>query len=282
MIFKQIRYPSGRLLPLGKHNLSKNEAKKSRAVGDPPPHICAIERFKEEYTVEGIQVRSGHAQTWKSQKAQTGEHIGFYWKENNSVLIYAGVINKLLSTKEGMMKKLCVILSLTLILCFTVGCQDKVAMAELEEFKAQAAVEEQNKALMKRLIEAWEQGNIEVWKEGVASEYVWYQPSMSTNPLSREETIESGKMIRIAFPDATISIEEMIAAGDKVITRYIMRGTHEGKMQGMPATGNKVEASAIMISRIENGKLVEDREESDALGLLTQLTLKNKPKEGEK
>ena len=177
------------------------------------------------------------------------------------------------------MKKLIMILPLALILCFMVGCQDKEAMAELEAFKAQAAVEEQNKALVKRLIEAWEQGNIGAWKEGVAPEYGWYQPSRSTNPLSREEAIESGKMIRNAFPDATISIEEMIAAGDKIITRYIMRATHEGELQGMPATGNKVEVSAIKISRIENGKLVEDRDEADGLGLLTQLTTGNKPKE---
>jgi predicted ester cyclase len=105
---------------------------------------------------------------------------------------------------------------------------------------------------------------------------------MCTNPLSREETIESGKMIRNAFPDATISIEEMIAVGDKVIIRYIMRATHEGELQGIPATGNKVEVSGITISRFENGKLVEDREEADGLGLLTQLHMENKPKEGEK
>ncbi len=171
------------------------------------------------------------------------------------------------------MKGLCVILPLALILCFMVGCQDKAAMAE---------VKEQNKAIVKSLFEAWEKGNFEAWKEAVAPEYVWYIPSRSTEPLSREETIEAGKMMLIAFPDVTFSIEEMIAVGDKVITRYIVRGAHQGEYQGIPATGNKFESSGIMISHIENGKVVEDREESDHLGMMMQLGMELKPKEKEK
>ena len=59
------------------------------------------------------------------------------------------------------MKKLISILPLVLILCFMVGCQDKAAMAELEEFKAQAALEEQNKELVKGLTEELNKGNAE-------------------------------------------------------------------------------------------------------------------------
>ncbi len=54
--------------------------------------------------------------------------------------------------KGGTMKKLLMILPLALILCFMVGCQDKEAMAELEEFRAQAKVEEQNKEISKSLL----------------------------------------------------------------------------------------------------------------------------------
>ena len=56
------------------------------------------------------------------------------------------------------MKKEFMILPLALILCFMVGCQDKEAIAELEEFRAQAALEEQNKALVMRVEEAWKKG----------------------------------------------------------------------------------------------------------------------------
>jgi len=177
------------------------------------------------------------------------------------------------------MKKLCIIVSLALIFCFMVGCQDKAAMAELEEFQAQAALEEQNKGLVKRMYEAFEKGDFEAYKAVVAPEYVWYVPSMSTEPNSREETIEFGKMMRIAFPDFSYSIEELIAVEDRVISLFIFRGTHEGELQGIPATGNKIEFSGVMISRIENGKIVEDKEEFDQLGMMMQLGMELKPKE---
>ena len=180
------------------------------------------------------------------------------------------------------MKKLLMIIPLVILLCFTFGCQEKEAMAELEEFKSQAEVEEQNKGLVKRMYEAWEKGDFEAYKEVVAPEYVWYVPSINAEPKSREETIEFGKMVRIGFPDFSYSIEELYAVEDRVISLFIFRGTHEGEFQGIPATGNKIESSGVMISRIENGKIVEDKEEIDQLGMMMQLGMELKPKEGEK
>jgi steroid delta-isomerase-like uncharacterized protein len=155
-------------------------------------------------------------------------------------------------------------------------------MAELEAMKAQAAIEEQNKEIVKRMYEAWEKGDLEAYKEVVSPEYVWYLPSISPEPKSREETIEFGKMLPIGFPDFSYSIEELIAVEDRVISLFIFRGTHEGEFQGIPATGNKIEFSGVMISRIENGKIVEDKEEADMLGMMMQLGMELKPKEGEK
>ncbi len=174
------------------------------------------------------------------------------------------------------------ILPLALVLCFMVDCEDRASLVELEKFQAQADVEEQNKALVKNNFEAWNKGDFEAFKETVAPEQVWYNPSRSTTPMSLEETIEFGKMQLNAFPDLTFSLEEMIAEGDKVIYMFIMRGTHEGEYQGIPATGNKIESSGIVISRIENGKIVEVREDGDMLGLFQQLGMELKPKEGEK
>ena len=178
--------------------------------------------------------------------------------------------------------QLFLVISLCFLLCFSISCQNQEAMAELEEFKAQAEVEEQNKALVNRMYEAFSTGDFEAYKEVVAPEYVWYFPSRSTKPVSREETIEFVKMLRNAFPDITYSIEELIAVEDRVISRFIVRGTHEGEYQGIPATGNKIEVSGIVMTRIENGKIVEDKEELDALGLMMQLDMELKPKEEEK
>ena len=180
------------------------------------------------------------------------------------------------------MKKLLMILPLVILLCFTFSCQNQEAMAELEAMKAQAEAEEQNKTLAKRELEAWNKGDFEAFKELLAPDYAWYFPSNNPKPMSREEIIEFGKMLHNAFPDITFSIEELIAVEDRVISRFIVRGTHTGEFQGIPATGNKIEVSAIVIARIENGKIVENKEEYDLLGMMQQLGMELKPKEGEK
>ncbi len=179
------------------------------------------------------------------------------------------------------MKKLSMILPLALILCFMLGCQDKEAMAELEKFRAQAEVEEQNKALIIRLNDELNKGNIEIINELYASDYVYYIPSRSTSPMSQEETLEMTKNVYRIFPDIHVSLEELIAVGDRVILRYISRGTHKEEWEGILPTGNKIEVSGIIISRIENGKFVEDWQEMDTFGLMMQLGMELKPK-GEK
>jgi len=163
-----------------------------------------------------------------------------------------------------------------------VGCQDKEAMAELEEMKAQAEVEAQNEALIKRFIEELNKGNTEIINELYAPDYVYYIPSRRTKPMSREETLEMMKNLYRAFPDLNWSIEELITVGDRVIYRFIARGTHKEEFGGIPATGNKIESSGILITRIENGKVIEEREEFDMLGLMQQLGMELKPKEGKK
>ena len=177
------------------------------------------------------------------------------------------------------MKNLCMILPLALILCFMVGCQDKEAMAELEEFKAQAAVEEQNEALYRGIIEEINKGNSEYFNEFYSPDSLYYFPSNNPKPLSREESQEFVKGFFKAFPDLNFSIEELYAVEDRVIVRLILRGTHEGDYRGIPATGKKFEISSTFIIRIENGKVVEEREDFDQLGFWQQLGFELKPKE---
>jgi len=178
------------------------------------------------------------------------------------------------------MKKLYIILPLALILCFMTGCQDEEAMAEPEEFRAQAALEEQNKELVRKMMEAtWSKGDFETLKELLVPDYTFYYPSNSPNPVSREELIEFVEMYRKAIPDISMSIEELISTDDKIIIRFVERGTHMGEFMDIPATGNKYEVSGIGIIRIENGKVVEMREEYDVLGFMQQLGMELNPKE---
>jgi steroid delta-isomerase-like uncharacterized protein len=180
------------------------------------------------------------------------------------------------------MKKFLCVISLVVLFCFTFACQNKAEKAELEKFRTQSKVEEQNKALVKRWHELWVKGDFEALKEVAAPEFVWYLPSRSINTKSLEEMIEVGKMLHKAFPDMALSSEEVHAVGDRVIVRDIFRATHQGEFAGIPATGNKLELSGTCIWRIENGKLVEDREEFDMLGMYQQLGLELKPKDVKK
>jgi steroid delta-isomerase-like uncharacterized protein len=178
------------------------------------------------------------------------------------------------------MKKLCMVLPLAMILCFMVGCQDKAAMVELEEFKAQEEIEKQNEALYRGIIEEINKGNSEYFNEFYSPDSLYYFPSNNPKPLSREESQEFVKGFFQAFPDLNFSIEELHAVEDRVIARLILRGTHEGDYGGIPATGNKFEISSTFIVRIENGKVVEEREDFDQLGFWKQLGMELKPKEG--
>jgi steroid delta-isomerase-like uncharacterized protein len=171
------------------------------------------------------------------------------------------------------------VLPLTLILCFVVGCQDKEAMAELEAMKAQAEIEEQNEALYRGIIEEINKGNSEYFNEFYSPDSLYYFPSNNPKPLSREESQEFVNGFFKAFPDLNFGIEELYAVEDRVIARLILRGTHKGDWRGVPATGNKFEISSTFIVRIENGKVVEEREDFNQLGFLQQLGWELKLKE---
>ncbi len=86
---------------------------------------------------------------------------------------------------------------------------------------------------------------------------------MSTNPRSQEELLEYGQMFQKAFLDYELSIEDIVAGGDKAIARYITRGKHEGEFLGIPPAGNRIEHSVIIISLIKDGKIVAEWEEAD-------------------
>ena len=180
------------------------------------------------------------------------------------------------------MKKLLMVLPLVFLLCFTFACQDKEAMAELEEFRAQAAAEEQNKDMVKHYVDELNKGNSAIFEELCAPEYAFYNPSDTPEPMSREETMEFHKMIHMAFPDINWDVKELSATGDRVMVWNVVTGTHEGEFMGIPATGNKIDVSSILMLRIQNRKIIEEREEADMLGLMQQLGMELKSKEGEK
>jgi steroid delta-isomerase-like uncharacterized protein len=76
---------------------------------------------------------------------------------------------------------------------------------------------------------------------------------------------------RRAFPDASSAVEDQVAEGDKVVTRWRARGTHEGDLGPIAATGKQFEMDGITIERVAAGKIAEVWVARDELGLLSQL-----------
>ncbi len=92
-------------------------------------------------------------------------------------------------------------------------------------------------------------------------------------PLGPEGTRQAISVMLLGFPDLHITIEDMIAEGDKVVTRFTTHGTQQGMLGNIPPTGKQVAIQTIEITRIADGKIVEDWGLDDRLGMLQQLGL---------
>src|SRR5579859_1741740 len=74
-----------------------------------------------------------------------------------------------------------------------------------------------------------------------------------------------------AFPDGRWTVEDQVAEGEKVVTRWSFTGIHQGNLMGIAPTGKRVTTTGVMIDRIVGGKVAEEWEEYDALGMMQQL-----------
>jgi predicted ester cyclase len=79
------------------------------------------------------------------------------------------------------------------------------------------------------------------------------------------------RMYHGAFSDAHITLDDVIVQGDKVVTRWTGRGTHDGNLMGIPPTGTSVEFTGIRIFRVADGQIVEGWVDWDTFGLMRQL-----------
>jgi predicted ester cyclase len=104
----------------------------------------------------------------------------------------------------------------------------------------------------------------------MASDYVDYVIPPGVPP-TREGFKQFISMFLAAFPDFHYTIEDEIAEGDKVVNRLTARGTQQGELQGIPATGKQATWSEIHIGRMAGGLLVEHWGSIDQLGMLQQL-----------
>lgn len=133
-------------------------------------------------------------------------------------------------------------------------------------------VPEEGKALFHRYMdELANRGNMAAADELVAADVVEHEEPPPGTPPGREGVKHFFTMLRSAFPDIRITVEDQVAEGDKVVSRVVCRGTHRGEFMGLPPTGRQVEYEAIDIVRIIDGQIVEHWGVTDIYGLLRQL-----------
>jgi len=137
---------------------------------------------------------------------------------------------------------------------------------------------ENNQAVIQNSIAALNQGDTSAVTQAIAQDYRYYSPSNTATPLSGEGMLAQLNAALTAFPDLRWQVEAMYATDDWVISRFVIRGTHQGDFMGIPATGNQIEYSSIVICHFKDGKIIEEREELNLLGFMQQLNLELQPK----
>jgi predicted ester cyclase len=131
---------------------------------------------------------------------------------------------------------------------------------------------EENKSKQRRVFdEALNKGNMAVVDELIDTNYLSESPQ---GIVKGPEGMKQGWInLRAAFPDIHFTIEDMIAEGDKVVSRITCKGTHKGEFMGIPPTGKKITIGGIIITHWIDGKEVETWEVIDMLGMMQQLEI---------
>ncbi len=130
---------------------------------------------------------------------------------------------------------------------------------------------EENKAIMRRYFSVFEQGNIDLLDELLAPDYTNHTPATPDLPTGPEGVKGVVSMFRGGMPDLRVVVEDMIAEGDKVATRYTLEGTHEGELFGVPPTGQRLSIKSFTAERVSEGKIREHWRVSDNLDMMQQL-----------
>jgi steroid delta-isomerase-like uncharacterized protein len=128
---------------------------------------------------------------------------------------------------------------------------------------------ETNKAIVRRYIEqVVDQGEVNLVEEFLAEGIELHGTGLEPGTEAMEQWVAA---MNTAFPDREVTIDDVIAGGDRVVVRTTLTGTHQGEIQGIPATGKSIILPSISIFRLANGKIVEGWFESDNLKMMQQL-----------
>ena len=129
---------------------------------------------------------------------------------------------------------------------------------------------EENKAVVRRWVEAFNEGNIDAVDELLTDSYVRHDPN-SPEVRGPEEEKQLIAMYRSAFPDLHFTLEDIVAEDDRVATRLGISATHKGELLGIPPTENRLSFTAMELYRLREGKIDEQWVNVDTLGMMQQI-----------
>ena len=130
-------------------------------------------------------------------------------------------------------------------------------------------ISSENISIVRRWNEAIWLGESHIYDEVIHPDCIFHRIG------GRQEVEEIVNRFRSSFPDACIEIKDQFAVDDKVVTRWLLTGTHKGPLWGSAPTGKTVTYTGITIDRMQAGKIVEEWSETDLLGIMEQLGMLN-------
>ena len=137
---------------------------------------------------------------------------------------------------------------------------------------SEAGSPEANATLLRESVEAFNAGDTAKLLAVAAPDIVIHYAEMP-EPLQGRETWQQGyELVKRAFPDLTIRVDDLVAAGDKVALRHTHSGTHQGEFQGIPATGRTISYVSHEFYRLADGRVAEEWICSDLASLFSQLS----------
>jgi steroid delta-isomerase-like uncharacterized protein len=135
-----------------------------------------------------------------------------------------------------------------------------------------STTEEENKTQYRRTFEeVFNQGDLAIVDDLVAPDFLNHEVPPGMNNRGPDSTRQIVRMLRTAFPDLHVTIEDLVAEGDTVAGRVTMSGTHLGPFQGIPPTGRSFQQDHMLFVRFRDGKAIEHRAVRDDLGMMRQL-----------
>lgn len=132
-------------------------------------------------------------------------------------------------------------------------------------------------SMIRAYVDALNRGDASYLDEYFGPGYVYHGPDGDLDVDGFKALHES---LLNAFPDGTMTAEDILTAGDKLTTRWKFQGVHSGELQGIAPTGRDVTVTGIIISRFQGGRVVEEWEQIDRLGMMQQLGVLPPPGSG--